>query len=175
MPNDLADISHTSENRSTCCQPTGRLGTGGGILLVANYRPCNKTLALDAPAGPCEGRPVFPKPWRTTLFKIIFSQALASFQPPWVTPSPCDDEERDWSRLPITPCDCIYTIESWCGRYKRIWCTRDRGGSWKLYLVLWEHPFPFYGPPKGLLKTKLKIEKHPVTNKSFIKICIDRI
>lgn len=31
VPNDLADISHTSENRSTCCCLTGKLGKGGGF------------------------------------------------------------------------------------------------------------------------------------------------
>lgn len=32
VPNDLADISHTSENKSTCCWPTGRLRVGGDFM-----------------------------------------------------------------------------------------------------------------------------------------------
>lgn len=68
---------------------------GWVLLLVANYMPCNKAIALDVPARPCEGRPTFPKTCRDTHFKIIFSQAPASFQPFWETPSLCDDEKCD--------------------------------------------------------------------------------
>lgn len=80
----------------------------GGKLLVPNYRPCNKAIPLDAPAGPCEERPIFPKMCRATHFKIIFSQAPASFQPFWMTPSLCDDDLRDGSVLSIILRDCVH-------------------------------------------------------------------
>lgn len=106
-------------------------GRGGGegrrILLVANYRPCNKILTLHVPASSpppsAKGGSSSQKCEEPLFLKSSSPRCQPLVQPCWAMSSPHGDEEHDRSALSISAHICVCKAE-----YMWVQCYGGRRG-----------------------------------------------